>query len=71
MKTDIEKRYALINMDNEICLAFTTQGKAEKCLVTGFRVVRTQTPIPSNYAKAWNDRKPYIADIAYIAEIAE
>lgn len=67
MKTDIEKRYAIVNERNEICLAFTTQGKAERVMLDichGFRVVHTASPVADGYAKAWIDRTPYVADVA-------
>ena len=67
MKTDIEKRYAIVNERNEVLLAFTTQGKADREMLDichGLRVVKTSSPIPSDCGRAWIDRKPYIADVA-------
>lgn len=67
MKTDTPRHYAIVNERNEICLAFTTQGKADREMLDichGLRVVHTATAIPNDHAKAWIDRKPYIADIA-------
>jgi hypothetical protein len=67
MKTDIEKRYAIVNERNEVLSAFTTQGKADGEMLDichGLRVVKTETPVAEGYAKAWIDRKPYIADVA-------
>lgn len=67
MKTDIEKRFAIVNERNEVLLAFTTQGKADREMLDichGLRVVKTETPVASGYAEAWIDRKPYVAHVA-------
>jgi len=67
MKTNIEKHYAIVNERNEVLSAFTTQGKADReaqDICQCFRVVHTANPVAEGYAKAWLDRKPYIADIA-------
>ena len=67
MKTNIEKRYAIVNERNEVLLAFTTQAKADREMLDichGLRVVHTASPVADGYAKAWNDRTPYVADVA-------